>query len=452
MDDIALPAVVETDERQMELFERSHSSETMSLDEFASWISENTGFGVGKVLQIAAFMLCCDVISQDIGKAKLQLREFLDNGTSRVVKPQEHPLAEMAALEPNRWHTWREFTEMMVYWGCLTSNSYAGVVRNRSGDPVSLIPFQSGHVHMKVNGSDVFYDVTAGTQFEMALLGAGMKTFPERDMVHARYRVIDGANGYSTLSAGRHTLDTSSAMDDFRKKLFGEQGQLRGVFTREGEGVLDEMAFQRLRQQFRILMSRFSAVNEPIVLEDGLKFDSISSNPQEMELSKQFEAQVNEVCRLLRVPPHKVFLMGAIKYDNWETADKAYLSETLEPRAEALEERMSKMLLSRKDRLRYFFQYDRSNMAIKDSKSETERAVKAYQFGGITTDEFRAMIGINPLDNGMGAYRLIPTNMTLIDENGNVVVGGQNLPKDGEPEAEGEAEEETQKAVLRLIK
>lgn len=430
-------------------------SEPMTMSEFAGWLGENIdGMSVTNALKQAAFMLCCDVISQDIAKSTLRLRERLDNGTSKVVLPIKHPIAGLLAMEPNHRHTWYEYKEMTALWSCFTSNSYAAVLRNKTGDPLELIPFQTGRVREYVEGRDIFYEVTAATEHERGLLGATSARFPERDFIHVRGRMIDGLNGYSTLTAGKETLENSKSISDYRGNLFGDEGQMRGVFTKEGDVPLPQESFDRLRSQFKLLMNRFRQLTEPIILEAGIKFDAISSNPQEVELTKQFEAQVNEVCRLLRVPPHKVFALGNVKYENLETLEKAYVGDTLVPIAERFEERYNRALLTGKDRLKYFFEHDRSEMTLRDTKVETERVIRAVERGVITIDEARAVLGYNPLPNKAGQTRTIPVNMTVVGEKNEVLIGGTPAePEKDEPvdpDASADDEKGTKKS-LRLI-
>lgn len=440
-----------TGSNKMELVTKDHS-ESMTLAEFASWLGENIdGMSVTDALQQAAFMLCCDVIAQDISKSTLRLREWLGNGTSRIVMPSQHPIAGFLALEPNRRHTWAEYVEMMVLWSCFTSNAYAGVLRNRKGEPLELIPFQTGRVHEKVDGRDIFYEVTASTQQEQGLLGASLKVFKETDMIHVRSRMIDGMDGYSTLTAGKTTLDVGSSISGYRGKLFSGEGQIRGVFIKEGDAPLPEEAFQRLRQQFRVLMNKFQQLTEPIVLEGGIKFQPISSNPAEIELTEQFEAQVNDVCRLLRVPPHKIFALANVKYENLETLEKAYVGDTLVPIAKRFEQRYSKVLLSGEDRLRFFFEHDRVEMTLRDTKVETERVIRAVERGVITINEARAVLGYNPLEGNDGNTRTIPVNMVLVGRGNEVILGPATPTEDKDDTSKVEDDEAEASKGLRLI-
>ena len=439
---------------QLELFEKSHSQE-MTMTQFTEWVESNlAGAGVVGALQIGALMLCCDVITQDISKATFRYRQLLENGTSKVVDPRRNDMAAFLKLEPNRRHTWRNFMEMMVYWSCLTDNAYAGIIRANDGTILELIPFQTARVQEKIYGREIFYEVTASTMQEQALLGSVSRTFTERDMIHVRTRMIDGMDGYSTLTAGRKTLEIMNNLSDYRKNLFGEEGQMRGVFTRDNLEPIPDEIFQRLRQQFKILMNKFRTLTEPIVLEGGVKFNTISSNPKEMELATQFEAQINEVCRLFRMPPHKIFLLSGSKYENLETQEKMYVGDTLIPRAEAFEEQFAKVLLSRDERLNFFFEFDRNEMTLRDTKAETERTIKALERGAITRDEARAVFGYNPLPGGAGKTFLIPVNMAVVNQKNEVLIGGASTPADDTEteKPDQETEEAPAEKGLRLVK
>lgn len=400
------------------------STDAMSMQEFVQWMGLNYGtLSVRDALQQACFMLCCDVISQDIAKAPLRMREYLPNGTSRVVLPREHPVAGFLALEPNHRHTWFNFHEMMVLWLCLTRNCYAPMIKNGVGDTLELIPVMTGHViELAQPGVGIFYDVTAGTWAEQELLGTNYVRVPERDMIHIRSRMLDGMDGYSTLVAGRSTLETADAMENYRSELFGESGELKGVFRKKTSGALNEVAFARLKSQLAVAMTRLKKGKDPLVIEDDMEFQSISSSPKDMELSAQFTQQLLQTCRLLRVPPHKVFALDNVKYENLDTMTLIYVDDTLVPIAQPYEQAFAKALLSRKERLHYFLEFDRDAMTVRDPKAMTDRVIRAMQVGLLEFDEGRAKLGWNPLENKQGQTRLIPVNMQVIDRNGDIVL------------------------------
>src|SRR3546814_15149631 len=99
----------------------------------------------------------------------------------------------------------------------------------------------------------------------------------------------------------------------FRENLFGDEGQIRGIFSRDNLEPIPAVIFQRLRMQFKALMHRFRKVTEPIVLEGGVKFNPISSPPKELELVQEFESQIHVLCRMFRLQHNKIFLMSGWK-------------------------------------------------------------------------------------------------------------------------------------------
>lgn len=432
------PEATETRSTQMELFEKAATwdSTSISMKDFSALLNESLrGSDVHRAISTAAFLACCDVLSQDVSKATMRLREWAENGTSKIVQPLKNDIAGFLALEPNVRHTWSNLLEMMVYWLCFKDNAYAIIFRDLKGDPIRVVPVQSTAVAERVvydrmGGGEIWYDVTASTQQEQQLLGDVMLNVPERDMIHVRRRLIDGFSGYGTLTAGRDTLEIAQSIDEYRNNLFSEEGQLRGVFTMDKDSPpLGEPQFQRVRQQFQELMKRWRELTAPIILEQGMKFDPISSKPSDMELTKQFESQVAQICRLMRVPPHKIFLMDGSKYSNMEAMDKTYVSDVLVPIANAIEgEFHKKVNPDRKFRLRYFFQIDRDMMMVRDTTAERESVIKAVERGLYEIDEARAALGKNPLPNGAGQVRLIPTNMAVVDRGNNVLIGGASTP------------------------
>lgn len=433
--------------------------QTMSgtdINKFFTDLNGIAGVSIMDALQDAAFLVCCDILAQDISKAPIGLFKMMDDGGLQKVKPKKHHVASLFATEPNARHTWREFMEMQGYWYSLRTNSYAYLKRNRVGDVTDIVPLQSSRVIDLANheSGEIFYEVSAANWQEQALLGFQSKRVPERDIIHVRGRMLDGFAGLSTMTVGQKTLGLSASISDFQSNLFEEDGQLRGVFTKKDGGTLDEVAFARLKDQFTTLMRNFRRNNVPIVLEDGLEFQAISSKPSDLEISKLLEIAIVNNCRLLRIPPHKAFHLVNVKYENMEVLEKSYIGDTLEPILQNFEQRFARHLLTREERMEYKIRFDRDALQLNDPKVLTEQVTKLYATGSVTQNEVRAKFGMNPIKGGN--VRSIPVNAQLVDENNKVVLAP---PKQIKPEAGDEdkpdtdTEEQTPepKKTLRLV-
>lgn len=428
------------DEHVYRLGETENADETWLDAQDALWTSSGLGgpsiaefLGLSspyrvtgrQALEQAAALICLDVLSQDISKAKLQLKEKLKGGGDRVVEPTEHYLAEMLELEPNPRHTWVEFVGMMVFHLAMVSNSYALVRRNRVGEIFSIVPTTPMRTDPRINEStgEVFYDITAVTSQEAALLGGNYITAPERDVIHIRQRMLDGFFGYSTLLTGGRTLSLGRSLENYERELFDENGMIRGVFTRPKDaGPMDDPAFRRLKDQLRKLMNRVRSKDEPIVLEDGIDYTEMGMKAHEAEMAKALDNQIEMTCKLWRMPPHKALHLQAVKYDNIAPMEMVYVRDTLVPLCQLIEQRLAKTLLTRQERLRFKFEFNRDEMTIVDSKAETERVVRLVQAGVITLNEGRVDQGYNPRKNG-DVY-VVAANTKQVDEDGELFVTG----------------------------
>lgn len=409
----------------------------------ADFLGLNSPYRVtGKqALEQAAVLICLDVLSQDISKATLRMKEKLADGGERVIDHRQHPVAEMLALEPNQRHTWPEFIAMMVFHLGMTSNSYAYVRRSATEDPLELIPLMPARVQDQVNpeSKEIFYDIEAGTEHEAALLGRYYLSAPARDVMHVRQRMLDGFYGYSTLFAGGRTLSLGRTLEDYERKVFNEDGLIRGAFVRPAEaGAMTDDVFRRVQGQLKKLMRRVRDNGDPILLEDGITYKEIAQKASETEMVKALDKLIEMICKLWRMPPHKAMHLNAVKYENLATLENIYVRDTLVPLCRLIEARLAKSLLSRKDRLRFRFEFDRDEMAIADEKVENERVVKLAERGIIEVNEARKDQGYNRAP--WGDVRIVPVNTVLVDKDSNVVVSGAKSTGAEEPEIPDESE------------
>lgn len=392
-------------------------------------IAEFFGYASGQritgraALQQAAVLICLDVLAQDLSKAALRMERRVKGGWIEV-EPHEHPVAEMLAIEPNPRHTWVEFKQMLVYHLGMVSNSYALVQRKVDGDPIYMVPVAPGRVGERIdqlNGA-VFYDVSASTIQEAALLGFEYRAVPERNILHVRNRMLDGFYGASTLDIAGPALTLAREVDDFQRRTFSGNSMSRGFFSREaGKGAMTDPVFARMQQQLRKLVQRTRNPEDPVLLEDGITYKEYMSKANDAEMSKALDKAVENTCKLWRMPPHKALHFANVKYENLATMEMVYVRDTLIPIASLIEERMSKTLLTRRERAEFRFIFDRDDLTVADENIHRQWIQMALDRGAISLNEAREEMGWNPREGG-DVY-LKPVNMTLIDTEGNVVVG-----------------------------
>lgn len=411
--------------------------------------SQQRALSARDIVQLSGVIAAIDVLSQDIGKTTFRMYRRLPNGGKEEVMANEHWLALLLKTEPNRFHTWPEFFEMVMLHMALSNNSFiAKRFASRYETQVEeLLVCMPGRTRMLAVSPDddaagrgfYCYEVYRGSPQEEVMLAGLPGIFLEHEMIHLRSRSFDGLAGFSNLEAGAKTFGFAHELMEYQTRLYRNDGQLRGVFSKPGTtgDTLSEEAFERLRDQLSELMRTFRRDNRPIVLEEGMEFKHISMTADQAELSKLRDAAVVDTARQFRIPPHKLMHLVNVKYENMETLEKSYVQDSLIPHARRIETKFERSMLTPKERGEFFLQFDRQEMLLNDSEKVADAIETQGKLGAITLDEIRAAFGNNPLPKGSGKVRPTPSTYNLVGEDNVVVIAaGGAAPDEASTEAE----------------
>lgn len=411
------------------------------LSDLTGTAVNNRMIGWTDAMQQAAVVACLDIMAQDIARAPLVLYRRKRGGGSEAVDPRDHHLARLFWLKPNKFMTWNEFTQMIVYHLGLASNGYIVPRKTLRGRVEELIPVLPGRVDIQVAPStqELVYRVYPATAYEEIQLGApdGLILFGD-EIIHIKHRFFNGVSGLSTLAVGNRTFALAERVEQFTSRLFGRDGTLRGVF--ETEETFEQDQYDRLVSGLNAAMHRLRDEGFPLVLENKLKFNKISMTAEEAESGDQWDRMIAQTARLFRIPLHKIGHLTAVKYDNMAPMEAGYVNDSLIPRCQAIEQRLDMALLTEDEQLEYYIEFDRKVLHRADEKALNERVTKQFQAGIITQNQALEELGYNPAKNG-NVYQ-IPANTVLIDENHKIIVHPGNRGKTaGNDEEEGQTDD-----------
>ncbi len=396
---------------------------------FHAWKADEPPLKIEEALRLSAVSICADVLSQDFAKTPLFLKQWKGpNASERVMG---HWLSDLFDTEPNDDFTWYELKLMVMLHLAFVQNAF--LVKNMRSDGTvdEIISVLPGRVRILVDESinEYVYEVWHDTPHERCMMGGvdldddNRTYFRKEQIIHIRSRLIDGLYGYSNLTAGASSMGLFKSLTDYQTRLYKNDASLRGVFQKKDEQVLSEEAFKRLRKQLAEAMRKLRDENRPLVTEQGMEFKPISMTGEQAEAVKARDQAVVDVCRLFRMPPHKAMHLINVKYENMETLEKSYLSDTMVPYFVNVEQRLKRdLLVDRKDRAKYFPWFDREAIELHDPESQAKVIETLMKHGAMTFDEARHRRGMNPLPNGTGNGRLVPSTYTVIGANGEVLV------------------------------
>jgi HK97 family phage portal protein len=354
--------------------------------------ASNTGVPVTPftALQSAAVYGCTKCIGEDIAGLPLQVRRRTPDGG--WVIDLGHPLNALFR-KPNRWMSSWQFWSYALTAYCLRGNSYIVIQRDRMGQPVELIPVTPDRVTVKLSAVDgmPWYLVNARQ------IGIGVWVPPE-DMLHMKNMSVDGYLGLSPIACAQDVVGLALAAQQHGAVLFRQGAQVAGVLKHPGR--LGKEASDNLAESWRDTHAGVQNAFKTVILEEGMTFDKVAITNEDAQFLQTRQFQVLDICRMYRVPPHKLAEYGRATFNNVEQQQQMYIDDCLGPCTEQLEGLMDDQLLFDDERDTYETHFDYTGLL----RGDTIRRYQSYQIGlsqgFLNRNEVRAFENLNPIPDG----------------------------------------------------
>ena len=180
-------------------------------------------------------------------------------------------------------------------------------------------------------------------------------------------------------------------------------------------------------------------VRKVAVLERGMKYHELSLNNSDAQFIEARGYKVPEICRVFRVPPHKVADLSRATFSNIESQSIEFWTDTMLPWAECWESSIEYFLLGEDSDLEV--EFDMRRLMRGDSASRTAYYQGGIQSGWLTRNEAREAEGYDPLDGLDEPLR--PLNM--VEES--AAEDAEDLAIDDADDASDEASDELNRPV-----
>lgn len=369
-------------------------------------VRSKTGLAVTSqtALSLAAVFGCINVLSTDLASLSLEVYERLPDGGRRPAT--DLPLYDLLHIEPNEEST--SFSLRQDTWGNTLSwgNGYGEVERTRGGEAVGWHLVTSDRCHPdRTRDGRLWYVVD------------GKPALPPRDVIHFKGLGRDGLVGLNPIRTVRRMIELGLATEEQGLSLFGN-GVRPGGFLEHPAKITPE-ATKRLRESFDALYAGIEKAGKTILLEEGMKFAPAFISPQDAQWIAARQFQVIEVCRIYRVPPHKVAELSNAHYNNIEHANLDYVTTALMPWCEMAEQELTRKLIPRDQRHRYFVEHELKSLLRGDMQGRAAFYKVLRELGVLSADQIARLENLDPIgpEHG-GDKRLVPLNMTTLDQAG----------------------------------
>ena len=388
-------------------------------------------------MKVSAFYSGVTYISTQIAKLPWHVKDANN-------KKLNNSISQMLNLKPNSEMNSMMFKLFLMQSTIIHGNGFAEIERDSLGRIVALWPIPATDVQVTRWEGELLYRIIGGS---LSYQGEDAFLKPE-DVYHIRnFYTVDGIYGQGVVAYGSETLGISLGADRFANSLFSNGGMPSGVL--EVEGQLSPEAQKRLIEGWRSAYGG-RKVGGTAVLEDGVKYNSISHDPQVLQFLESRKFSVLEIARFLRVPPTKLFDSETSTYNNIEHENLAVATDTLDAWARMLEIEADVKLLSngfagRKTEM------DISAIFRGDMNTRSQYFSRMMQNGAITPNEIRESEGREPYAEGDEFY--IATNNFTPVSRMNEVIDAQlkNSSQKQEPAKEAAKEDESEKELNNAI-
>lgn len=315
-------------------------------------------------MKVAAAWACVTHLSDSIGMLPLAVYQERDAGKTKA-RAVEHPLYRVIKRRPNRWQTPLEWRRMMSGHLLIRGVAYSRIAGQRRGVD-ELVPMHPDRVTpFQTDDGDVAYHF-------QPLRGEGQILL--REEVHV-WRGFSGDifTPISPIRQHAETLGLSIAALEHGARLFSNGAVSTGVL--QHPKTLSDDAYQRLRNSFAEQYQGLANHHKPILLEEGMQFEKLGLNADELQMLETRVHQIAEVCSIWRMNP---LLIGhGDKTSSWGTGVEqiilGHLTFTLSPLLRLIEQSMERDLLSEADQERGFYmRYTDAALLRVDMKAKAE--------------------------------------------------------------------------------
>lgn len=355
-------------------------------------------------MQMTTVYACVRVIAETVASLPLHIYESVELGSE---KAPSHPLYRLLHDEPNSEMTSFQFREVMLTHLLLWGNSYSQIIRDGRGRVLALYPLlpERMNVDRDDRGRLTYTYNKDGVEYMLRA----------EDVLHIPGLGFDGIVGHSPIALERNAVGLGLAAEEFGSRFFAHGATPSGVLTHPG--VLKDTS--KLRESWMSTYGGSNNAGKVAILEEGMSFTPISLPNDSAQFLESRKFQVNEICRIYRVPPHMVADLEHATFSNIEHESINFGVYTIRPWLVRIEQAMNRALLSDSEKGRIFVQFNLDGLIRGDYKSRMEGYAIARQNGWMSANDIRSLENQNLIPESEGGSQyLVNGNMVPINRAG----------------------------------
>jgi HK97 family phage portal protein len=346
----------------------------------------------------AAVYAAINILSSDVGCFPFNvMKKGKDN--DRVID-ESQPVQDIVHVEPNEELGTIGLYGSMMWHLLTTGNTYLEIERERfTLQPVAVHLLDPDRVHIKrTPDKDLYY------------LVEDERRLP-RDIVHVAAIGRDGLIGKSPIQLCREEIGLGMATVKFGAARFGNGISECGAIT--FPDTMDELETKAFRAGINREHQGPYNANKFLLLQGGATFARTSISAEDAQFLGTRKFNVEEICRIFRIPPTKLMNFDKASFSNIEETNLDYYLSSLAPWLRRIEGELNRKLFTRAERRIWTIEHDES-YTLRGRIVDQAAVDKVYRdMGVLSTNEIRGRRGWGKVAGG--DVRFVPLNMAPLE-------------------------------------
>jgi len=351
-------------------------------------------------LTYSAFWNAVSLISGTVAALPLHLMQQNGKEKQRAVKD---PLYKLLHDAPNDYMSAMSFRETMMAHILTWGNGFAEIARDGYGEAKALWPIPPNRIiKMELKENRLWYEIR---------VDSASVWMPREQILHIPGLGFDGITGYSVAAMARKSIGLGMAMETFGSLFFG-QGTHPGVVVSHPMQLKAE-THENLRKSLTETYSGLGQAHRLMLLEDGMKMEKVGISPEDSQFLESRQFQIPEIARWFNLPPHKLKDLTKSSFNNIESEQISFVTDSILPWLVRLEQNYNMQLLTKRqwDAENLYFKHIVEGLLRGDAKSRAEFYQIMINIGAMTRNEVREKEDLNPDQNPLADELFIMTNM-----------------------------------------
>lgn len=342
-------------------------------------------------MQQATVFACIRILSNNFASLPLNIYEKSKDGTRNIA----HDFHVQKVLHsPNEFMTPTEFKGASMISLLFTGERYAEIIRDKRKNIVALVPIQADLVNMDkeaLKRGKLIFKVQQESGTERTILGD--------NMWRSIGLTVDGINGLSPIKFQRETIGHAIRAGEHGATMLAKGGAPSVVIK---ANVIDPVERNSMRKEWD---SRYENGGGSAIIPSTWEIEPLKVSNEDMQYLQSRKFQRAEIASIFGVPLHFVGDMEKATLNNVEQQSLEFITFSLRPYLTAYEESISRDLLTKDERKKYYAKFNIKALLRGDTKSQAEFYDKMTKNGVFSINEIRELEEMNPIDGGDGHWR-----------------------------------------------